>query len=142
MSTLVVNAVAVRVEVIKDDKDSPKHAYFRAYPVLMSSNDEFYGALSLMGYSKKVGVTPDSFKYVKDDKVVIIPIDFVEGHTFVCSTSRKGISVPKEVEGSFKNMLELFVMDVTKSNRLLKTFESTQLRDYEDIVINGLATVL
>lgn len=142
MPALVVNAVAVRVEVIKDKKDRPKHAYFRAYPVLMSDDGTIKESLSLTGYSKKVGVSSDSFKYVKDDKVVSTPLDFVEGHTFVCSTSRKGIAVPKEVEGIFKSMLELFVMDVTKSNRLLKTFESALYKDCEDTVINGLSTVL
>lgn len=139
MSALVVNAVAVKVDLITED-DKPKYAYFRAFPVI--SDKRGIKDSGLEGYSKKVNASSDSFKYVKDDKVVRTPLDFVEGHTFVCSTSRKGVSVPEEVEGSFKNMLELFVMDVTKSNRLLKTFESSLYKDYEDTVINGLATVL
>lgn len=140
MSALVVNAVAVKVDIVLENVDKPKYAYFRACPVALDKG--VIKETGLEGYSKKIGVTPDSFKYVKDDKVVSTPLDFVEGHTFVCSTSRKGVSVPKEVEGSFKSMLELFVMDVTKSNRLLKVFESDMYRHYDDTVINGLATVL
>lgn len=140
MSAIVVNAVAVKVS-LGYVSNKVSSAYFTAYAVLGDGNGS-YKPYTENAFIKRVGVTPDSFKYVKDDKVVSTPLDFVEGHTFVCSTSRNGISVPKEVEGSFKSMLELFVMDVTKSNRLLKAFESTQLREYDDVVINGLATVL